>query len=72
METRKLMGGTSPEEAGRAATRRHGPARAGEATARDGHAPTVPTGVSLSGNRFTDVMLTSSADLKFDLVRLEF
>ena len=50
------MGGTSPEEAGRPATRRHAQERRRLVT--DTRAA-VPTGASLSGNRFADVMMMS-------------
>ena len=63
------MGGTSPEEAGRTATRRHAQERRRRVT---NMRAAVPTGASLSGNRFADIMLTSSADPKFDPVRPEF
>ena len=43
------MGGTSPEEAGRALTRRHAPPCALSTTAREGHAPDLkPTGLLTS------------------------
>ena len=51
-ETRRLVGGTSPEEAGCALTRRHAPPRALSTTTREGHAP------DLKPNWFADVMLT--------------
>ena len=63
------MGGTSPEEAGRAATLRRAQERRRRVT--DTRAA-VPNGASLSGNRFADVMMTSSADTKFDPVWPEF
>ena len=51
------MGGTSPEEAGRAVTR---PPWALGATAREEHALPLRTGESPTRNRFADVMPTSS------------
>ena len=48
-ETRRSVGGTSPEEAGRALTRRHAPPHALSTTAREGHAPDLkPTGLLTS------------------------
>ena len=45
-ETRRSVGGTSPEEAGRALTLLHAPPRALSTTAREGHAPDLkPTGL---------------------------
>ena len=49
------MGGTSPEMAGRALTRRHAPPRALRMTAREGHAPDLI-------QRLADVSMTQSAD----------
>ena len=56
VKTRRSVGGTSPEEVGRALTRRHAPPRALSTTAREGHAP------DLKPNRFADVSLTQSHD----------
>ena len=48
-ETRRSVGGTSLEEAGRALTHRHVPPRALSKTAREGHSPDLkPTGLLTS------------------------
>ena len=54
VKTRRSVGGTSPEEARRALTRRHTPPRALSTAALEGHAP------DLNPNWFADVMLTSA------------